>query len=201
MITLLLADDQHLVREALAALLGLEPDLEVVAQVARGDDVVPAVHRHRPDVVLLDIEMPGRDGLRVAEDLRAVPHGPRVVVLTTFARPGYLHRALGAGAAGFLGKDARGGELAEAIRRVDGGEVVLDPALAEAARGVGASPLTPREVDVLRVAASGAPVAVVARRLFLAEGTVRNYLSGAMAKTGAATRAEAVRVAADNGWL
>ncbi|WP_061292869.1 response regulator transcription factor [Herbidospora cretacea] len=197
MIRVLIADDQDLVRGGLAALLGLEPDIEVVAEVARGDEVLASVAAHRPDVVLLDIEMPGLSGLEVAERLA----GTRVVIVTTFGRPGYLRRALDAGVAGFVVKDAPAAELAAAVRRVVAGERVVDPKLAVTALAVGASPLTVREGDVLRAADGGASVADIARALFLTEGTVRNYLSSAIGKTGARNRAEAVSVARSHGWL
>ncbi|WP_157254349.1 response regulator transcription factor [Nonomuraea typhae] len=197
MIRVLIADDQELVRGGLAALLNLEADIEVVAEVGRGDLVAAAAAEHRPDVVLLDIEMPGMSGLEVAERLR----GHRVVIVTTFGRPGYLRRALDAGAAGFVVKDAPAAELAEAVRRVMAGERVIDPKLATSAREVGPSPLTPREREVLRAAGDGSTVADLAAGLFLSEGTVRNYLSSAIGKTGARNRAEAVHVAHSRGWL
>lgn len=201
MIRVLLADDQHLVRGALAALLSFEDDIAVVGEVDRGDRVREAVAEHRPDVLLLDIEMPGRDGLAVAAELRAAGDPVRVVILTTFGRPGYLSRAMDAQVAGYVLKDARAEELAAAIRRVAAGERVIDPALAAASRSLGDNPLTPRERDVLRAAADGATIADVAGRLFLSEGTVRNYLSNAIAKLGVRNRAEAVRLAEHNGWL
>ncbi|MEZ7132619.1 response regulator [Nonomuraea sp. AD125B] len=197
MIRVLVADDQELVRGGLAALLSLEDDIEVVAEVGRGDQVEAAVAEHRPDVILLDIEMPGMSGLAVAERLR----GRRVVIVTTFGRPGYLGRALAAGVAGFVVKDAPVAELTAAVRRVMAGETVIDPKLAVSALTVGPSPLTQREAEVLRTASGGATVADIARHLFLTEGTVRNYLSSAIGKTGARNRAEAVRVAESRGWL
>ncbi|GAA1709651.1 response regulator transcription factor [Nonomuraea bangladeshensis] len=197
MIRVLVADDQELVRGGLAALLSLEDDIEVVAEVGRGDQVEAAVAEHRPDVILLDIEMPGMSGLAVAERLR----GQRVVIVTTFGRPGYLGRALAAGVAGFVVKDAPVAELTAAVRRVMAGETVIDPKLAVSALTVGPSPLTQRETEVLRTASGGATVADIARHLFLTEGTVRNYLSSAIGKTGARNRAEAVRVAESRGWL
>ncbi|MFI6481544.1 response regulator [Nonomuraea sp. NPDC050663] len=196
-IRVLIADDQDLVRGGLAALLGLEDDIEVVAEVGRGDQVAEAVRLHRPDVVLLDIEMPGLSGLEVAERLR----GERVIIVTTFGRPGYLNRALDAGVAGFVVKDAPVAELAGAVRRVMGGERVIDSKLAVSALTLGPSPLTQREGEVLRAAADGSTVHDIATRLFLTEGTVRNYLSSAITKTGARNRAEAVRVAEQRGWL
>lgn len=198
---LLLADDQELVRRALCALLDLEPDFEVVADVGRGDEVVAAVKAHYPDVALLDIEMPGLDGLAVAAVLADQVPACRVVILTTFGRAGYLRRAMEAGAAGFVVKDAPAEVLADAIRRVMAGERVVDPALAAATLAVGESPLTARERDVLAVARSGATVAEIAAKLYLSEGTVRNYLSSAIAKTSTRNRLEAFRVADERGWL
>ncbi|WP_026416521.1 response regulator [Actinomadura oligospora] len=200
-IRLLLADDQELIRTALAALLDLEDDFEVVAQVGRGDEVVAAAERARPDVALLDVEMPGLDGLAAAAVLAGRVPDCRVVILTTFGRAGYLRRAMEAGAVGFVVKDAPAEALADAIRRVVRGERVVDPALAAATLAAGASPLTARERDVLNASRSGASVAGIAGRLFLSEGTVRNYLSAAIAKTGTQNRMEALRVADDRGWL
>ena len=201
MIRLLLADDQALVRGALAALLDLEPDLTVVAEVGSGDAVLPAVREYRPDVALLDIEMPGLDGIAATGQVRAAVPSTRVLVVTTFGRPGYLRRALQAGAAGFLVKDTPAAQLADAVRRVHAGLRVVDPALATDSVLAGESPLTARETEVLRAARDGSPVAVLAGRLFLSEGTVRNHLSAAIGKTGATNRAEAVRTAEGNGWL
>jgi two-component system response regulator DesR len=201
MIRLLLADDQELIRSAFAALLALHPDFEVVASVGRGDEVVAAAREHRPDVALLDIEMPGIDGLAAAAVLsQEVPEG-RALILTTFGRPGYLRRAMESGARGFVVKDAPPRQLAAAIRRVAGGELVVDPALAAETLASGESPLTARERDVLVAARPGATVAEIARRLFLSEGTVRNYLSASIAKTGARNRVEAARIADEQGWL
>ncbi|MGY1609684.1 response regulator [Geodermatophilus sp. SYSU D00700] len=201
MIRVLVAEDQSMVRGALRALLELEPDITVVAEVGRGDQVLAAAREHHPDVALLDIEMPGRDGIEAARELAAELPAVRAVVLTTFGRPGFLRRAMEVGAAGFLVKDAPVAELARAIRAVVAGERVIDRQLAAAALAIGATPLSAREADVLREAADGATVADIARRLFLSEGTVRNYLSSAIGKTGARTRVEAARVAADKGWL
>ena len=200
-IRVLLAEDQTLVRGALRALLDLEPDIEVVAEVGRGDQVLAAAVEHRPDVALLDIEMPGQDGIEAARELAAQLPDVRAVVLTTFGRPGFLRRAMEVGAAGFLVKDSPVAELAKAIRAVVAGERVIDRDLAAAALALGATPLSGREADVLRAAADGATVADIAGRLFLSEGTVRNYLSAAIGKTGARTRVEAARVAAEKGWL
>jgi two-component system response regulator DesR len=200
-IRLLLADDQALVRGAMAALLGMEPDLEVVAEVGRGDEVVAAVREHAVDVALLDVEMPGVDGIAATARLRAAAPATRVLIVTTFGRPGYLRRALQAGASGFVVKDTPAAQLADAVRRVHAGLRVVDPALATDSLVAGESPLTPRETEVLLAARDGASVAVVARRLFLSEGTVRNYLSAAIGKTGTRNRLEAVREAELKGWL
>ncbi|MFJ3206507.1 response regulator [Streptomyces flaveolus] len=200
-IRVLLAEDQGMMRGALALLLGMEEDIEVVAQVATGDAIVGAVLEHCPDVALLDIELPGLSGLDAAAELRERAPGCRVLILTTFGRPGYLRRALEAGAAGFLVKDGPVEELAGAVRRVLGGETVVDPALATAALSAGPSPLTPRECEVLRASADGATVADVAAALHLSESTVRNYLSAAIGKTATRNRAEALREARRQGWL
>ena len=200
-IRLLLADDQALVRGALSALLGLEPDLEVVAEVGSGDEVVAAVLEHRPDVALLDVEMPGMDGITATAEVRRASPETRVLIVTTFGRPGYLRRALQAGASGFVVKDTPAPQLADAVRRVHAGLRVVDPDLATDSLVAGDSPLTARETEVLQAARDGAPVAAIAQRLFLSEGTVRNHLSSAIGKTGAVNRAEAVLVADGNGWL
>lgn len=200
-IRLLLAEDQAMVREALAALLQLEPDIDVVAQVGRGDEVAGAVRAHTPDAVLLDIEMPGASGLDAAAELRAQHPELKVLILTTFGRPGYLRRAMETGADAFLVKDAPAAGLADAVRRVLRGERVIDPALAASALAVGASPLTGRERDVLNAAADGSGNAEIAAEMQLSHGTVRNYLSTAIQKTGARNRAEAVRIAREKGWL
>jgi len=200
-IRLLLADDQELVRAALAALLDLEEDFEVVASVGRGDQVVEATRAHQADVALLDIEMPGLDGLAAAAVLTAQVPTCKVIILTTFGRAGYLRRAMEAGAVGFVVKDAPAEVLATAIRQVMAGERVVDPQLAAATLAAGESPLTARERDVLTVARSGATVADIAAKLYLSEGTVRNYLSTAIAKTSARNRLEALRIAEQHGWL
>ncbi|MGC0382312.1 response regulator transcription factor [Streptomyces sp. SAI-129] len=200
-VRVLLAEDQGMMRGALALLLGMEEDLEVVAQVAAGDEIVPAALTHHPDVALLDIELPGLSGLDAAAELRERVPGCRVLILTTFGRPGYLRRAMEAGAAGFLVKDGPVEELAGAIRRVLAGETVVDPALAAAALSAGPSPLTARECDVLRASAGGATVADIAGVLHLSESTVRNYLSAAIGKTATRNRAEALRAARRQGWL
>ncbi|MFJ2703327.1 response regulator [Streptomyces sp. NPDC087428] len=201
MIRLLLAEDQSMVREALAALLGLEPDIEVVAQVARGDEVLAAAREHAVDVALLDIEMPGMTGIEAAAALHRELPDVKVVVVTTFGRPGYLRRAMEAGADAFLVKDAPASQLAEAVRKVLSGERVIDPTLAAAALADGASPLTDREREVLRTAADGSTNAEIAGVLHLSQGTVRNYLSMAIQKMAARNRAEAVRMAREKGWL
>ncbi|MEU0277030.1 response regulator [Streptomyces sp. NPDC088147] len=200
-VRVLLAEDQGMMRGALALLLGMEADIEVVAQVGRGDAIVDAALTSRPDVALLDIELPGLSGLDAAAALRDEVPDCRVLMLTTFGRPGYLRRAMEAGAAGFLVKDGPVEELAAAIRRVLTGETVIDPALAAAALSAGPSPLTARERDVLNAAVDGATVADIADRLRLSESTVRNYLSSAIGKTGTRNRMEAVRTARGQGWL
>ena len=201
MIRLLVADDQALVRGALVALLQMEDDLDVVAEVARGDEVVDAAREHAVDVALLDVEMPGMDGLSAARAVRDALPACRVLMVTTFGRPGYLKQAMAAGASGFVVKDTPARQLADAVRRVHQGLRVVDPTLAAESLTQGDSPLTDREADVLQAARDGGTVADVAAALFLSEGTVRNHLSSAIGKTGARTRAEAVRVAVDNGWL
>jgi len=201
MIRLVIADDQALVRGALAALLGLEPDIDVVAEVGRGDEVVDAVVLNHADVALLDVEMPGMDGIAAAAELRKSAPECRVLMVTTFGRPGYLRRAMQAGAGGFVVKDTPARQLADAVRKVASGLRVVDPALAAETLTSGESPLTERETDVLRAASQGGTVANIAKATFLSDGTVRNYLSSAMGKTGAKTRAEAVHVAQENGWL
>jgi two-component system response regulator DesR len=200
-IRVLLADDQAMVRGALATVLGLEPDIEVIAQVGSGDEVLPAAKECSPDVALLDVQMPGKDGLTAAAELHAALPACRIIVCTTFGRPGYLARAMAAGAAGFVVKDSPPEQLVDAVRRVSAGLRVVDPALAAESLATGPSPLTAREHDVLRAASDGGTVADIARRLHLSEGTVRNHLSAAIGKTGARTRAEAVRLAEENGWL
>ena len=200
-IRLLLADDQALVRGALAALLDLESDLVVVAQVGRGDEVLDAVRANHVQVALLDVEMPGMDGLAVARQLRANVPGCRSLIVTTFGRPGYLRRAMEAGASGFVVKDTPADRLADAVRRVASGLRVVDPALAAESLASGSSPLTQRETEVLRVASRGGSVTDIARELHLSEGTVRNHLSAAIGKTGARNRSDAAATAAAQGWL
>jgi len=194
-IRILLADDQGLVRAALAALLEMQDDFDVVAQVGRGDEVLAAARRESVDVALLDIQMPGLDGLAAAAVLHAELPACRVIILTTFGRPGYLRRAMEAGVLGFVVKDAPPEQLADAVRRVAAGERVVDPVLAAATLAGGASPLTARERDVLVASRGGETVAGIATKLFLSEGTVRNYLSSAISKTGVRNRVEAEQVA------
>jgi two-component system response regulator DesR len=200
-VRVLLAEDQAMVRGALAALLSLEKDVEVVAEVSRGDGVVPTALDVLPDVALLDIEMPGGDGLKAAGELRERLPSCRVVILTTFGRAGYLRRAMESGAVGFLLKDAPASELATAIHRTMAGERVVDPSLAAAALSEGESPLTEREREVLAASTSGATIEDLARELYLSEGTVRNYLSTAIKKLGTRNRAEAAHLAERKGWL
>jgi two-component system, NarL family, response regulator DesR len=201
MIRILLAEDQGMVRGALAALLAFEPDLEVVAQVSTGNEVLAAAQETRPDVALLDIEMPGMDGIEAAAALRDELPETIPLILTTFGRPAYLRRAMQAGARGFLVKDQPAERLANAIRRAATGERVVDPELAAAALEAGESPLTPREREVLEASADGSPISDIAAQLYLSEGTVRNYLSAAIGKTDARNRAEALRIARERGWL
>lgn len=200
-IRLLLADDQALVRGAMAALLDLEADMDVVTEVSSGDEVVAAARDHRVDVCLLDVEMPGRSGIEAARALSAELPNVRSLIVTTFGRPGYLRSAIDAGASGFVVKDTPARELAEAVRRVHQGLRVVDPTLATESLLGGPNPLTEREEDVLRAALGGAPVAVIAREVHLSAGTVRNYLSSAIRKTGTSTRVEAAREAQQRGWL
>jgi two-component system response regulator DesR len=201
MIRILIAEDQSLVRGALAALLEMEDDLTVVAQVGRGDEVVRAAVQARPDVALLDIEMPGLDGLTATAQLRRAAPATRVLVLTVFGRSGYLRRAFDAGASGFLLKDTPADELAVAIRRVAAGLRVVDPNLAVEALSDGDNPLSVREREVLQASTEAATAADIAERLGLSEGTVRNHLSAAIQKLGARNRAEAARFAREKGWL
>jgi two-component system, NarL family, response regulator DesR len=201
MIRILIAEDQAMVREAIAGLLDLEDDLEVVAQVGRGDEVLTAARASRPDVALLDIEMPGATGLEVLDRLAGERPDCRILILTTFGRPGYLRRAMEGGAAGFLLKDAPIAQLASAIRRAMAGERIVDPGLAAAALSEGASPLTRREQEVLLASREHATVAQVALALHLSPGTTRNHLSAIMGKLGAHSRIEALRIAEEKGWL
>ena len=201
MIRVLIAEDQAMVRGALKALIGLEQDMTVVAEVSRGDQVVDAAIANRPDVALLDIEMPGGSGIDAAAMLRQQLPACRSLILTTFGRPGFLRRALESGASGFLLKDAPPHELAIAIRRTAKGERVVDPGLAAAALSEGVSPLSEREREVLAATDRGAGIPDIARTLFLSEGTIRNHLSAAIQKVGARNRGEAARIAGQKGWL
>jgi two-component system response regulator DesR len=199
-IRILVAEDQAMVLGALTALLEIETDFEVVAQARSGDDALELAVRHRPDVVVTDIEMPGMTGLDLAAQLRSRGCGARIVILTTFARPGYLRRALEVGASGYLLKDAPSAQLADAIRRVAAGGRAIDPSLATEA-WTDADPLTDRERQVLRLADEGLSGVEIARKLKLSEGTVRNYLSESIGKLGARNRVEAARLARQRGWL
>jgi two-component system, NarL family, response regulator DesR len=200
-IRVLLAEDQTMLRGALAALLNLEPDITVIAQAANGHEALKLARQHAPDVVITDIEMPERTGLELADDLKQAGSSPHVIILTTFARPGYLRRALDAGARGYLLKDRPASELAEAVRRVHAGLRAIDPALAAEAWGADEDPLSDRERQVLHRAGDGRSSAEIAADLRLSEGTVRNYLSEAIAKLGAANRVDAARIARSRGWL
>ena len=200
-IRVLLADDQALVRGAMGALLDLEPDIEVVAQAGRGDEVVAAARDSGADVCLLDIQMPGVDGVEAARQVRDQLPEVRVVMVTTFDRPGYLRRALDAGAVGFVVKTTPAARLAEVVRRAHAGLRTVDPQLANDLLFSGPNPLTTREQEVLSLARGGEPVARLARKLFLSPGTVRNHLASAIGKTGAANRVEAARIATERGWL
>ncbi|MFI6738671.1 DNA-binding response regulator [Nonomuraea sp. NPDC050451] len=201
MIRVLLAEDMHLIRGALASLLSLEPDIEVVAEAPDGDAVLPAALAHRPDVAVLDVQMPGIDGIEAAAALRERVPGCRVLVLTQLGRPEVLRRALAAGAGGFMLKDAPPADLAAAVRRVHAGETVVDPALAAATIAARANPLSPREVEVLRRAAGGDDLPEIAAALHLTKGTVRNYLGAIVTKLDARNRLDAVRIATEAGWL
>lgn len=201
MIRVLLAEDQSMVRSALAALLSLEHDIEVVGEVARGEEIVPAAENVMPDVALLDIELPGMDGLSAAAVLRARLPDVRVIILTTFGRPGYLRRAMEVGAIGYVLKDAPADTLAAAIRRAVQGKRTVDPTLAVTALSEGGNPLTEREREILAASRDAATVADIAAKVFLSEGTVRNHLSAAIQKLEAHNRAEAARIAEQKGWL
>jgi two-component system response regulator DesR len=201
MIRVLLADDHLLIREALVLLLETEDGIEVVADVGRGDEAVDRARALRPDVAVLDIDMPGMDGLAAAERLSRDLPGCKLIIVTAHGRPGNLRRAMAAGVRGFLGKDAPGAELARVIRQVAGGARYIDPQLAADALAAEECPLTPRELDALRAAADGSPVSRIARAMGLSEGTVRNYLSSAVTKLSADNRHTAVRAARDRGWI
>jgi len=200
-IRVLLVEDQTMMRDAVASLLALEDDIEVVGAVGRGDEAVTAAGRLTPDVALLDIELPGLDGLSVAETLATTVPSCRVVIVTTFGRPGYVRRAISANVGGFILKETPASEVASVVRRVHAGERVVDPSLAVSALQEGDDPLTPRERDVLRSARDHATIAEIAGHLFLSEGTVRNYLSSVIQKLNARNRAEAISVAEQKGWL
>lgn len=200
-IRLVIVDDQAMLRGALSALLELEGDMQVVGVAGDGDEAVRAVAQEAPDVCLMDIQMPGMDGIEATRAVRAASPGTRVLIVTTFARPGYLRAALDAGAAGFVVKDAPAEQLADAVRRVHSGLRVIDPALAEASLFEGANPLSERERQVLRLAADGRSAPAIAAEVFLSAGTVRNVLSAAIGKVGAKNRAQAVRIAQDKGWI
>ncbi|HEU5027982.1 MAG TPA: response regulator transcription factor [Spirillospora sp.] len=201
MIRVLIAEDMHLLREALVELLALEDGVEVVGHVASGTEIVPAAERHRPDVAVVDIDLPGMDGVEAADELRDRLPECRVLILTALSRPGQLRRALAAGVAGFVPKDLRPAELAAAIRTVAAGGQAVDPALAVAALQSPPNPLTRRETEVLELVATGAEPIEIAERMFLTYGTVRNYLTSAVAKLNARNRIDAVRIAREAGWL
>ncbi|WP_157244354.1 response regulator transcription factor [Nonomuraea typhae] len=201
MIRVLLAEDMHMIRAALTALLRLEPDITVVAEVTRGDEIVPAALEHRPDVAIVDIDLPGVDGITAAAELLARVPGCRVLILTALGQPGQVRRALAAGITAFLVKDAPGERLADAVRRAHAGLRVLDAELVSSAMEYGESPLTQRETTVLREAARGVTAEETAGRLHLSPGTVRNYLTSAITKTGARNKIDAIRIAQDAGWL
>jgi two-component system response regulator DesR len=198
---ILIAEDQTMVRQALVALLELEPDIEVVAQAASGSEALAMAGKHDPDVAVLDIEMPAPDGIEVARRLTESGFGGKIIIVTTFGRPGFLRNAMSAGASGFLLKDSPAAELAAALRSVAAGQRVVDPSLAAAALTEGESPLTQRETDVLAAAAGHDAIAEIAARLHLSQGTVRNHLSAAIQKLGARNRAEAAEMAQRKGWL
>ncbi|SCK38601.1 two component transcriptional regulator, LuxR family [Streptomyces sp. WMMB 322] len=200
-IRVLLADDEHLIRGALTALLALEEDLTIVAEAASGPEAVAMARAHTPDVAVLDLQMPGADGVQVATQLRDELPGCRTMIVTSHARPGHLKRALAAGVRGFVPKTASAQQLAEIIRAVHGGSRYVDPELAADAISTGDSPLTARETQLLGLASNGAPVADIAERVSLTPGTVRNYLSAATAKLGAENRHAAARMARERGWL
>jgi two-component system response regulator DesR len=201
MIRVLIAEDQAMVRGALKALLAMEEDIEIVGEADRAERIVEVAKQTKPDVALLDIEMPGGDGISAASDLRRELPSTKVLIVTTFGRPGYLRRAMESGASGFMLKDAPAHELALAIRRTMKGERVVDPGLAATAFSAGVSPLSEREREVLRAGQGGASIADIAKALFLSEGTVRNYLSAAIQKLDVSNRTEAARVAQEQGWL
>ncbi|MGW2370800.1 MULTISPECIES: response regulator transcription factor [Kitasatospora] len=200
-VRVLLADDEHLIRGALAALLSLEDDIEVVAQAGSGPEALAMARAHRPDIAVLDLQMPGRDGIEVATELRRLLPDCRCMIVTGHGRPGYLKRALEVGVRGFLPKTVSAADLAGIIRTVHSGGRYVDPELAADAISAGETPLTPRETDVLELAADGTPIAEIAERAGLSQGTVRNYLSSAANKLGAENRHAAVRIAREHGWI
>ncbi|MBV2367017.1 response regulator transcription factor [Streptomonospora nanhaiensis] len=201
MISVVLAEDMHMVRGALVSLLRLESDINVVAEIVSGDDILPAVLKHRPDVAILDIDLPGKDGLSAAADIHEQAPETRTLILTSIGKPGALRRALSAKVDGFLLKDAPPHELAEAVRRVHSGRRVIDGELALAAFETDECPLTARELDVLRRAADGSDVPEIAAQLYLTAGTVRNYLASVTTKLNARNRVDAVRIAREAGWV
>lgn len=201
MISILLAEDTAILRDTLVAVLDLEEDMSVVAQLAHGDQILPAARRWQPDVAILDIDLPGQDGLTAAGQLAADLPQCRVLILTAHAQPANLRTALAANVAGFLAKDTPAVDLIRAIRDIAGGARVIDPAVALAALDARPNPLTPRETDVLRLQAEGLDPREIATRLFLSHGTVRNYLASATDKLGARNRIHAIRIATENGWL
>lgn len=201
MIRVLIAEDQAMVRGALRALLALENDIDVVAEAGRADEIVPTAIAYSPDVALVDIEMPGGDGISSAAALHEALPQCRSLILTTFGKPGFLRRAMETGAYGFLLKDAPPEQLAHAIRRTARGERVIDPGLAASALSEGVSPLTERERQVLAATDRGADLDEIAQTLFLSRGTIRNHLSNAIQKLGARNRSEAARIAEAKGWL
>ncbi|MER7583797.1 response regulator transcription factor [Kitasatospora sp. NPDC097691] len=200
-VRVLLADDEHLIRGALAALLSLEDDIEVVAQAGSGPEALAMAQSHRPDVAVLDLQMPGKDGIEVTAELRRLLPDCRCMIVTGHGRPGYLKRALEVGVRGFLPKTVSAADLAGIIRTVRSGGRYVDPELAADAISAGETPLTPRETDVLELAADGTPIAEIAERAALSQGTVRNYLSSAATKLGAENRHAAVRIAREHGWI
>ncbi|MEU4113574.1 response regulator transcription factor [Kitasatospora sp. NPDC028055] len=200
-VRVLLADDEHLIRGAMAALLSLEDDIEVVAQAGSGPEALAMARTHRPDVAVLDLQMPGKDGIEVATELRRLLPDCRCMIVTGHGRPGYLKRALEVGVRGFLPKTVSAADLAGIIRTVLSGGRYVDPELAADAISAGETPLTPRETDVLELAADGTPIAEIAQRAGLSQGTVRNYLSSAATKLGAENRHAAVRIAREHGWI
>ncbi|MDU2596731.1 MAG: response regulator transcription factor [Dermabacter sp.] len=201
MIRVLIADDQAMVRGALAALLSLEDDIDVVAEVSNGEEALAIARTTDIDVALVDIEMPGLDGIETTAAIVRGGLDVRCLIVTTFGRPGYLRRALDAGASGFVVKETPAEKLADAVKKIHAGQRVVDPALATESLFDGANPLTEREQEILRIARDGDKISSIAKRVHLSEGTVRNYLSSAIHKTGAATRAAAAKRANERGWL